>query len=288
MRRGLAAAAMLWTPLLVAAESFAIDLLEGRWVSQDAAYGVAARSSLVIEQIYDGAMHRFTYDVHSADSDAPVRVFSGVAHYRRVPGQNLHGQWADSDGALMDITAQMQAQTLTSTWQNASGKGQTRYTRLDENTLRVEDYRYTDDTWQVFNTLTLQRAPENEDMARLVTGIGGLFFRSDAPAELAAWYERHFAIDRVPTSYDALPWRQEAGFTVFSPFPRASDYFGDAQQAWMVNLRVRDLDALLGQLRAAGLTVSEPESYPNGRFARLRDPEGNPIELWEPAIPQKP
>ncbi len=285
MPRFLVIAVLFWTALADAAEPFAIDVLEGRWASLDPAYGVAARSSLVIEQIYDGAMYRFTYDVQGADSGAPVRVFSGVAHYRREPGENLHGQWADSNGALMDITAQMQAQTLTSTWQNTSGKGQTRYTRLDENTLRVEDYRYTDDTWQVFNALTFQRAPENEDAARLVTGIGGLFFRSDAPAELAAWYERHFAIDRVPTSYDALPWRQEAGFTVFSPFPRASDYFGDAQQAWMVNLRVRDLDALLGQLRAAGLTVSEPETYPNGRFARLQDPEGNPIELWEPTGP---
>ncbi len=284
MRRFVIVACLfLGSPVAVAAEVFAIDGLEGRWVSQDPAYGVTARSSLMIEQIYDGAMHRFTYDVQRADGDAPARVFGGVAHYRRAQGEILRGQWVDSNGALMDISAQMQAQTLTSTWQNAAGKGQTRYTRIDENTLRVEDYRYADDSWQVFNAMTFQRAPEDEGTQRLVTGIGGLFFRSDKPAALAGWYEQHFAIDRVPTSYDALPWRQEAGFTVFSPFPRASDYFGDAAQAWMVNLRVRDLDTLVRRLRTAGLTVSEPQTYPNGRFARLEDPEGNPIELWEPA-----
>jgi predicted enzyme related to lactoylglutathione lyase len=51
----------------------------------------------------------------------------------------------------------------------------------------------------------------------------------------------------------------------------------------MVNFRVRSLDAMVAQLRAAGIAVAiDPEPYPNGRFARLHDPEGNPIELWQP------
>ena len=79
-------------------------------------------------------------------------------------------------------------------------------------------------------------------------------------------------------------WQQEAGPTVFAPFPETSDYFGDPQQMWMVNFRVRDLDKMLGQLRAAGIEVqADAESSPIGRFARLHDPEGNPIELWQPA-----
>ena len=53
---------------------------------------------------------------------------------------------------------------------------------------------------------------------------------------------------------------------------------------WMVNFRVRDLDAMAGQLRAAGIGVEvDQQHYRNGRFARLRDPEGNPVELWQPA-----
>jgi glyoxylase I family protein len=117
-----------------------------------------------------------------------------------------------------------------------------------------------------------------------VTGIGGLFFRSADPAALAAWYERHLGIDPVPTTYGGKSWRQEAGDTVFAPFPADTDYFRDPERRWMINFRVRDLDAMMAQLRAAGITVEpDPESYPNGRFARVIDPEGNPIELWQPA-----
>jgi glyoxylase I family protein len=52
----------------------------------------------------------------------------------------------------------------------------------------------------------------------------------------------------------------------------------------MVNFRVRDLDAMIAQLRTAGINVElDPQPYPNGRFARFQDPEGNPIELWQPS-----
>jgi glyoxylase I family protein len=89
---------------------------------------------------------------------------------------------------------------------------------------------------------------------------------------------------RHNTSYEDPVWQQEAGPTVFSPFPETSDYFGDAHKLWMVNFRVRDLDKMAAQLRAAGIAVEiDPQSYPNGWFARLQDPEGNPIQLWQPA-----
>ncbi len=86
-----------------------------------------------------------------------------------------------------------------------------------------------------------------------------------------------------PASYDEMPWWQEAGPTVFTPFPETTLCFGDLTQTWMVNFRVRDLDAMMAQLRAAGIQCDlDPEDYPNDRFARLKDPEGNPIQLWEP------
>ena len=115
-----------------------------------------------------------------------------------------------------------------------------------------------------------------------VLGIGGFFFRARDPAALGQWYEKHLGIALVPTSYDQEPWQQEAGPTAFAPFPKDTDYFGRAEQAWMINFRVRDLDAMVAQLRAAGIEVEVvAEEYPNGRFARLSDPEGNPIELWQ-------
>ena len=116
-----------------------------------------------------------------------------------------------------------------------------------------------------------------------VTGIGGLFFRARDPAALGQWYQEHLGVTLTPSSYEELPWQQEAGPTVFAPFPEGTEYFGDARRSWMVNFRVRDLDAMAAQLRGAGIAVQmDEQQYPNGRFARLHDPEGNAIELWEP------
>jgi glyoxylase I family protein len=108
-----------------------------------------------------------------------------------------------------------------------------------------------------------------------VTGIGGVFFRARDPEALSRWYVTHLGVALPPTSYEELPWWQEAGPTVFTRFPETTDYFGAARQAWMVNFRVGNLAAMAAQLTAAGISVAiDPEEYPNGRFARLHDPEG--------------
>jgi glyoxylase I family protein len=119
-----------------------------------------------------------------------------------------------------------------------------------------------------------------------VTGIGGFFFRAKDPKALALWYQQHLGILTIPTKDGETAWQQEAGTTAFTPFPETSKYFGDPQKDWMLNFRVRDLDKMAAQLQAAGIEVKvDPESYPYGRFGRLHDPEGNPIELWQPAKP---
>jgi glyoxylase I family protein len=119
-----------------------------------------------------------------------------------------------------------------------------------------------------------------------VTGIGGFFFRAKDPKALARWYQQHLEISVIPASPGDSPWQQEAGPTAFAPFKETSDYFGDSTKVWMLNFRVRDLDKMAAQLKAAGIEVKmDAQSYPYGRFARLHDPEGNPIELWQPAKP---
>lgn len=116
-----------------------------------------------------------------------------------------------------------------------------------------------------------------------MSGIGGFFFRAEDPTALAAWYETHLGIDPVPGDYDTPCWQQEGGDTVFAPFEKITEYFGNREKQFMLNFRVRDLEVMIAQLEAAGIEVKrDPESYPNGRFAWLNDPEGNPIELWEP------
>ena len=119
-----------------------------------------------------------------------------------------------------------------------------------------------------------------------VEGIGGFFFRTTDPAALSAWYEKHLGINPVPTGPEGQSWQQNAGATVFCPFPDDTDYFGDKSQKWMINFRVRDLDAMLSQLQSAGIDASHHQEMEGiGRFARIHDPDGNPIELWQPIHP---
>lgn len=114
-----------------------------------------------------------------------------------------------------------------------------------------------------------------------VTGIGGFFFRARDPKRLQAWYAEHLGVGAGPYG----EWATRAGPSVFAPFPADTDHF-PADRAFMLNLRVDDLGALCARLRGAGIEVIErPEwDMPGvGRFARVHDPEGNPVELWEPA-----
>jgi predicted enzyme related to lactoylglutathione lyase len=118
-----------------------------------------------------------------------------------------------------------------------------------------------------------------------VLGIGGFFFRANDQQRLIDWYRDNLGIETMnPTGAGGI-WKQEAGPTVFSPFPADTDYFGRPEQTYMLNLRVADLDALLAQLRAAGAAVDERVELLDGigRFSWVTDPEGNKIELWEPA-----
>ena len=117
-----------------------------------------------------------------------------------------------------------------------------------------------------------------------VTGIGGVFLRSPDPDRLGRWYAEHLGVDLPPTSYDGPVWEQEAGPTVWAIFGPDSDMLGRADQQWMINFRVRDLDAMVRQLRSAAIAVDvDSEEYPNGWFAQLADPDGNPIQLWQPS-----
>ena len=113
-------------------------------------------------------------------------------------------------------------------------------------------------------------------------GIGGVFFRSRDPAALAHWYSDHLGIELEPWS-GAVFSAAVGDVTVWSPFAADTAYF-NASQAWMANYRVRNLDAMLAQLRAAGVEVDdEIQVEENGRFGWAADPEGNRFELWEPS-----
>lgn len=122
-----------------------------------------------------------------------------------------------------------------------------------------------------------------------VLGMGGLFFRAKDPEALSAWYRDHLNIGPGCSGDPAAApsewfWQTQGGPFVFAPFKKASDYFA-ADKAFMINLRVSALSDMIRDLSAAGVAVetrAEWDSPETGRFARIRDPEGNAIELWEP------
>ncbi|MGH6933031.1 MAG: GFA family protein [Dongiaceae bacterium] len=127
-------------------------------------------------------------------------------------------------------------------------------------------------------------------MAR-ITGIGGIFFKSRDPDRLRAWYREHLGIESQPGNGAIFPWRPvdrltETGYTVWSPFPHDTRYFEPGTASFMINYRVDDLDALLARLRAKGAAIDgKIEHHDQGRFAWVIDPDGNRVELWEPAKP---
>ena len=115
-----------------------------------------------------------------------------------------------------------------------------------------------------------------------VTGIGGIFFKVRDPERMTAWYRDHLGVPAKDGHADFV-WREkerpeQIGRTVWSLFPADSDYF---ESAAMINYRVSNLDRMLEQLRRAGVIVEKVEDYDYGRFAWIKDPEGNRIELWE-------
>ena len=124
----------------------------------------------------------------------------------------------------------------------------------------------------------------------VVTGIGGLFFRAQDPAALGAWYGEHLHIGPVHAAPgagapDANLWLTAGGPVVFAPFAAEGDYFA-ADKPYILNLRVTDLAVMITALTTSGIAVEARDEWDAmglGHFARLHDPEGNPIELWEPA-----
>jgi predicted enzyme related to lactoylglutathione lyase len=125
-------------------------------------------------------------------------------------------------------------------------------------------------------------------MKKRVTGIGGIFFKAQDPKAMGDWYTKHLGVElEGDEPVSTFRWLEKekpdvGGATVWSVFPNDTKYFGAADNEFMINYRVEDLDALLAVLKQEGVTVhGEIAETKHGRFAWISDPEGNRIELWE-------
>jgi predicted enzyme related to lactoylglutathione lyase len=122
-----------------------------------------------------------------------------------------------------------------------------------------------------------------------VTGLGGVFFKSEEPKKLREWYGKHLGLEITDWGSNFFwidpnnPTAKQPARTVWSPFEKDTNYFEPSPKPFMFNYRVHNLHELLAVLREEGVTVIDKvEEYPYGKFGWIMDPEGNKIELWEP------
>jgi predicted enzyme related to lactoylglutathione lyase len=121
-----------------------------------------------------------------------------------------------------------------------------------------------------------------------VTGIGGIFFKCNDPEKMTAWYKTHLGLNT--NGYGAsFEWYESTdpakkGFTQWTPFAASTKYFEPSAKEFMINYRVANLEALVAELKAGGVTILDDiATYDYGKFVHILDAEGNKIELWEPA-----
>jgi predicted enzyme related to lactoylglutathione lyase len=119
-----------------------------------------------------------------------------------------------------------------------------------------------------------------------VTGIGGIFFKSQDPAGMREWYSKHLGMENNPYG-TTFEWRhsdapEKKGYSLWSTFAANTKYFEPSTKDFMINLRVENLEWLLGELKKEGVTqIGEMEVQEYGKFAHILDPDGNKVELWE-------
>lgn len=129
------------------------------------------------------------------------------------------------------------------------------------------------------------------DTPKKVTGIGGIFFKCQNPEDLKSWYSAHLGLqtDSHGTLFEfrKADKPEEKAYLQWAPFTADTDYFEPSKKEFMINYRVENIEDLVVELKANGVTVlDEIESYEYGKFVHILDPENNKIELWEP--PQQP
>jgi predicted enzyme related to lactoylglutathione lyase len=120
-----------------------------------------------------------------------------------------------------------------------------------------------------------------------VTGIGGIFFKCKDPNKMKEWYHQHLGLNT--NQFGAIfEWYQGAdstkkGYTNWSPFKETTKYFQPSTKDFMINYRVDNLGALVGELKNSGVTIVDTiETYDYGKFVHILDAEGGKVELWEP------
>lgn len=145
----------------------------------------------------------------------------------------------------------------------------------------------SDNTFDLLPSNEAHTAMKNEDLTPKVTGIGGIFFKTENPSEVREWYSDHLglAVNEYGSSFEFRNAHRpdEINYLQWSPFSAETDYFNPSDQPFMINYRVQNIEGLVKQFQENGvMVVDEITEYDYGKFVHIMDPFGNKIELWEP------
>ncbi len=211
----------------LAGDDLSLSQLEGDWTAAADPSGDGLTGALSWHPAFGGKFYLVDYRLSKANGDSQIVVFHGLAYYKNEAGPALSAFWADSNGDLLPIQAELEGSALMANWGELGGKrGRTRYVLTTSEKLVVTDWIEKDGSWKQFRQVEYKKNDKRNDSEKTeshVTGIDGLFPRARGPDKLVS----------VP-------------------------------QTKGVEVRF------------------ELKTYPNGRFARIAEPEGNPVEPWEP------
>lgn len=261
------------------------EKLEGSWEGKGSLMGSEADFKMNWDRILDDQFIQLTFTSKRIIDEAEV-FFHATATYR-LDDNKWEGTWFDSRGVSFCVVGTAEDSTLTVEWGSPDiEQGRTVYTITGENEMAVTDYVNQNGTYSKFGEALYQKVGMKNSTPG-VTGIGGIFFKTNDASKTRAWYEEHLGV-RSTEQGGSFVWRQfdsadDYGFTVWHAFQQDDDYFNLSNKDFMINYRVNNLDALIKKLEDDGVEfIGEVEEYPFGKFAWILDPEGQKVELWEP------
>ena len=240
------------------------------------------------QAIFDGKIEMLTrYGDHMPDAKEKIM------HARLIFGENTL-MFSDAMpgaemviGSNIDLSIGLTDDEQTHTIFNKLAEGGTVKMPLEKQFWGAL-YGQVTDKFGIDWMLNSETAPQKPEVTKKVTGIGGVFFKCEDTKMMNDWYVNTLGLPKgaYGTTFEWLDAEDSAkkGSTSWCTFPQTSDYFDPSKKEFMINYCVADLEALVAQLKADGVTiVDEMATYDYGKFIHILDPEGNKIELWEPA-----
>ncbi len=233
------------------------------------------------EPVFENKFLKLSFQKLITEHDENVDVYKAHAYFQLLNKNQFSGTWFDNKGKELKLQGGYSNKTFTIYWSKTQlSNGNAKYTFLSNEELLVEIFG-KDSSDKITDKFVLDRFNQNKNQDEtFVTGIGGIFIKSINAKATREWYNKNLGINSNEQGV-TFSWRHEndsnqLGFTVWHLFDKNCKEF-------VINYRVLNLELLLKRLKKNGIEqMSNTEEYQYGKFAWIKDPEGNGVELWEP------